>query len=42
MEGARCHPASATDGCGLNGYECKKGRWERLMTFCNPPEAFED
>lgn len=42
LEGARCHPANAKDGCGLNGYECRKGRWEGLYTYCNPPEAFED
>ena len=30
----RCEIAT---GCGLNGYECRDGKWHELMTLCNPP-----
>ena len=30
----RCHIA---DGCGLNGFECRDGKWHEQMTLCNPP-----
>lgn len=25
------------DGCGVNGYRCRDGVWEAMMTHCNPP-----
>ncbi|MBL0219817.1 MAG: hypothetical protein IPQ07_38880 [Myxococcales bacterium] len=29
-----CHIA---DGCGLNGFECRDGKWQEQMLLCNPP-----
>jgi len=36
-EGQRCMREGHERGCGLNGHQCKEGKWDRLMTFCNPP-----
>ena len=43
-KGSRCWPDERTcmiagqeSNCGLNGYECNDGKWDDLMTFCNPP-----
>lgn len=32
----KCSVPSA-DGCGLNGYQCRDGKWSEMMTACNPP-----
>ena len=43
-KGTSCWPDEKTcwipgqeSDCGLNGYECKEGKWDDIMTFCNPP-----
>ncbi len=30
----RCEIAS---GCGLNGWQCRDGKWQEMMMLCNPP-----
>lgn len=24
-------------GCGLNGWQCREGKWHEMMKLCNPP-----
>ncbi len=35
--GRECFLRGREDECGLNGYRCRDGKWEEMMTFCNPP-----
>lgn len=38
----RCLLDGRETECGINGYECRDGKWRALMTRCNPPPPPED
>ena len=33
-DGMKCREKS---GCGSNGWQCEKGKWREMFTYCNPP-----
>ena len=35
--GDECFIPDHEHECGLNGYNCRDGKWTEMMTFCNPP-----